>query len=259
MMDIDEEHVPDVPAVEADSELSAVVARQPVPKRRMEAQVGAQQHAGLLLWLFLFVLSRMSVTFNRLAMLAVGALYPAYLSCKAVSSKNPRDYVRLMMYWVVFAAFLSAEPLVDLLFGCCLPLYAELKVALVFWLQSSTTRGASLVFRKFVLPEFSKRERQIDAQLAQLKVRASQVGMTAAHYLSQVVMQTVMSHIRDNCSVADLISSELKLNLADPGEGSSSMDDPTEMALGDQGGRRGPHRRTAAEEPKRRKLTNSTA
>lgn len=257
-MDIDEEHVPDGPAVEADSELAAVAARLPVPKRRMDAQ-GSHQQAGVLLWLMLFVLCRLSVTFNRLVMLAVGALYPAYLSCKAISSKNPRDYVRLMMYWVVFAGFMSVEPLVDLLFGCCLPLYAELKVALVFWLQSGTTRGASLVFRKFVLPEFSRRERQIDAQLGQLQVRASQVGMTAAHYLSTVVMQTVFSHIRDNRSVADLISSELKLSLNDPGEGSSSVDDPTEMALGDQGGRRGPHRRAGAEEPKRRKLTNTTA
>ncbi|KAK8762073.1 hypothetical protein V5799_026566 [Amblyomma americanum] len=208
--------------------------------------------------MLLFALSQMSRTFSRLVLLAVGALHPAYLSCKAVHSRSPRDYVRWMMYWVVFAAFLSVEPLADLVFCCFLPLYAELKIAFVFWLQSSTTRGASLVFRKLLLPEFTKREKEIDAHLGQLHTRASQVGASTARYVTQVVMQTVFSHIRDNYSIADLVSSDLKLNLFDPvGEGSSSLEDPSEMALGDQGGRRRPHRR-ADDDAKRRKISTNT-
>ncbi|KAL1478587.1 hypothetical protein MTO96_034974 [Rhipicephalus appendiculatus] len=186
-----------------------------------------------LLWVMLFVMSKMSRIFSRFVLLAVGALYPAYLSCKAVRARSPRDYVRWMMYWVVFAAFLCVEPLTDVLFGCCLPLYAELKIAFVFWLQSSTTRGASLLFRKLV-------------------------GATTVRYMTQAVMHTVFSHIRENYSVADLVSSDLKLSLFDPIEGSSSLEDPSEMALGDQGGRRRTHRRVE-DEPKKRKLSAVSA
>lgn len=145
--------------------------------------------------------------------------------------------------------------LTDVLFGCCLPLYAELKIAFVFWLQSSTTRGASLVFRKLLLPEFTRRESDIDAHLGQLHTRASEVGATTVRYMTQAVMHTVFSHIRENYSVADLVSSDLKLSLFDPIDGSSSLEDPSEMALGDQGGRRRTHRRVE-DEPKKRKISS---
>lgn len=247
-MEPEEGAVQDVPMTEAALEPPAL----PSPKKGSDLQA---RHTGPLLWVTLFLMSQMSRTFSRLVLLALGALYPAYLSCKAVRARSPRDYVRWMMYWVVFAAFLCIEPLADLVFGCCLPLYAEIKIAFVFWLQSSTTRGASLVFRKLVLPEFSRREDDIDAHLGQLTTRASQVGATTLRYVTQAVMHTVFSHIRENYSVADLVSSDLKLNLFDPVEGSSSLEDPSEMALGDQGGRRRTMRR-AEDEAKKRKLAS---
>ncbi|EEC03937.1 secreted protein, putative [Ixodes scapularis] len=142
----------------------------------------------------------LSNTFGRLVLLAVGALHPAYASCKAVRSRNPREYVRWMMYWIVLAGLLSVEPLADMMFACCLPLYAELKVLLVVWLQSPTTKGASLIFRKLVLPQFVLREHEIDAHLSKLKVRASRLGTTSAKYMTNVVMHSVFSHIRQNCS-----------------------------------------------------------
>uniref|UniRef100_A0A131YNL5 Receptor expression-enhancing protein n=1 Tax=Rhipicephalus appendiculatus TaxID=34631 RepID=A0A131YNL5_RHIAP len=246
-----EDPVQDVAMTEAALEPPAL----PSPKKGSDLQA---RHTGPLLWVMLFVMSKMSRIFSRFVLLAVGALYPAYLSCKAVRARSPRDYVRWMMYWVVFAAFLCVEPLTDVLFGCCLPLYAELKIAFVFWLQSSTTRGASLLFRKLVLPEFTRRESDIDAHLGQLHTRASQVGATTVRYMTQAVMHTVFSHIRENYSVADLVSSDLKLSLFDPIEGSSSLEDPSEMALGDQGGRRRTHRRVE-DEPKKRKLSAVSA
>lgn len=245
-MELDEEPAQDVPMTEAALEPPTL----PSPRKGSDLQA---RHAGPLLWLMLFVMCVMSRTFSRLMLLAVGALHPAYLSCKAVRARSPRDYVRWMMYWVVFAVFLCVEPLADLVFGCCLPLYAELKIAFVFWLQSGTTRGASLVFRKLVLPEFTRREDNIDSHLGQLHTKASQVGATTVRFVTQAVMQTVFSHIRDNYSAADLLSSDLKLNLFDPIEGSSSLEDPSEMALGDQGGRRKAHRR-AEDDVKKRKL-----
>lgn len=42
---------------------------------------------------------------------------------------------------------------------CRFPLYYELKVAFVIWLLSPYTRGASLIFRKFLHPLLASRER----------------------------------------------------------------------------------------------------
>ncbi|KAH7956717.1 hypothetical protein HPB52_012198 [Rhipicephalus sanguineus] len=176
-MEPDDKPVEDVAMTEAALEPPAL----PAPKKGSDLQA---RHTGPLLWVMLFLMSKMSRIFSRLVLLSVGALYPAYLSCKAVHTRSPRDYVRWMMYWVVFAAFLCVEPLTDVLFGCCLPLYAELKIAFVFWLQSSTTRGASLVFRKLLLPEFTRRESDIDAHLGQLHTRASEVRSLSQNRLS---------------------------------------------------------------------------
>lgn len=45
--------------------------------------------------------------------LAVGTLYPAYCSFKAVRTKNVRAYVKWMMYWIVFAIYLFIENFTD--------------------------------------------------------------------------------------------------------------------------------------------------
>ncbi|CAB1325223.1 unnamed protein product [Coregonus sp. 'balchen'] len=60
--------------------------------------------------------------------LAFGTLYPAYSSYKAVKTKNVKEYVKWMMYWIVFALFTTVETLTDL-FMSWFPFYFELKIA----------------------------------------------------------------------------------------------------------------------------------
>lgn len=187
-----------------------------------------------MLWLLVLLMSLMSGTLNRLVLLAVGALHPAYASCKAVRSRNPREYVRWMMYWVVLAGLLTAEPLVDLMFSCCVPLYTVFKLALLVWLQSSSTKGSSIVFRKLVLPQFVRREREIDDKLSDLRVRASKLGTSTARYMTHVVMSTAFTHVQENSSVSDLMRSDLKFSA----DTLTSVDDMSELATGDQGKRR---------------------
>ncbi|TEA24322.1 hypothetical protein DBR06_SOUSAS4410024 [Sousa chinensis] len=57
-------------------------------------------HTLLLLWGLLF-------------RLVFGMLYPTYASYKAVKTKNIREYVRWMMYWIVFALFMAVETFTD--------------------------------------------------------------------------------------------------------------------------------------------------
>ncbi|XP_037134904.1 receptor expression-enhancing protein 3 [Syngnathus acus] len=108
---------------------------------------------------------------SRSVVLVFGTLYPAYYSYKAVKTKNVKEYVRWMMYWIVFALYTVVETITDLTLAW-FPLYYELKVAFVIWLLSPYTRGASLIYRKCLHPLLSSREREIDEYIVQAKERS---------------------------------------------------------------------------------------
>nr|KAF6448581.1 receptor accessory protein 1 [Rousettus aegyptiacus] len=78
---------------------------------------------------------------SRLVVLIFGTLYPAYYSYKAVKSKDIKEYVKWMMYWIIFALFTTAETFTDI-FLCWFPFYYELKIAFVAWLLSPYTKGS---------------------------------------------------------------------------------------------------------------------
>ncbi|XP_063163648.1 receptor expression-enhancing protein 3 [Candoia aspera] len=112
-----------------------------------------------------------SCIISRVVVLVFGMLYPAYYSYKAVKTKNVKEYVRWMMYWIVFALYTITETVADLLISW-FPLYYELKIAFVIWLLSPYTRGASLIYRKFLHPLLSSKEREIDECIVQAKEHA---------------------------------------------------------------------------------------
>ncbi|KAA0709156.1 Receptor expression-enhancing protein 2 [Triplophysa tibetana] len=108
---------------------------------------------------------------SRMVVLAFGTLYPAYSSYKAVKTKNVKEYVKWMMYWIVFALFTTAETITDMLLSW-FPFYFELKIAFVIWLLSPYTKGSSVLYRKFVHPTLSNKEKEIDEYITQAKDRS---------------------------------------------------------------------------------------
>ncbi|KAG5266459.1 hypothetical protein AALO_G00232330 [Alosa alosa] len=108
---------------------------------------------------------------SRAVVLGFGTLYPAYYSYKAVRTKNVKEYVRWMMYWIVYALYTVVETITDTSLSW-FPLYYELKVAFVIWLLSPYTRGASLIYRKFLHPLLASKEREIDDYIVQAKERS---------------------------------------------------------------------------------------
>lgn len=108
---------------------------------------------------------------SRLVVLAFGTLYPAYSSYKAVKTKNVKEYVRWMMYWIVFAIFTTIETFTDI-FISWFPFYYEIKIAFVVWLLSPYTKGASMIYKKFVHPTLTSREKEIDGYIIQAKERS---------------------------------------------------------------------------------------
>ncbi|KAK1794208.1 hypothetical protein P4O66_010725 [Electrophorus voltai] len=108
---------------------------------------------------------------SRTVVLVFGNLYPAYYSYKAVKTKNVKEYVRWMMYWIVFSLYTVVETISDLTIAW-FPLYYEIKIAFVIWLLSPYTRGASLIYRKILHPLLTSKEREIDDYIIQAKERS---------------------------------------------------------------------------------------
>ncbi|XP_061824885.2 receptor expression-enhancing protein 1 [Nerophis lumbriciformis] len=115
---------------------------------------------------------------SRLVVLVFGTLYPAYSSYKAVKSKDVREYVKWMMYWIIFALYTAVEVFTDM-FLCWIPFYYELKIAFVVWLLSPYTKGSSVLYRKFVHPTLSSKEKDIDDYICQAKDKSYD---TLVHY-----------------------------------------------------------------------------
>ncbi|KAI1729023.1 TB2/DP1, HVA22 family domain-containing protein [Ditylenchus destructor] len=113
-----------------------------------------------------------SVFFSRVVILTAGTLYPAYRSFKAVRTKDVREYVKWMMYWIIFALFCFGETLADILISFWFPFYYELKIVFVLWLLSPWTKGASILYRKWVHPMLMKHESEIDTFLEQAKAES---------------------------------------------------------------------------------------
>ncbi|XP_026888517.1 receptor expression-enhancing protein 3a isoform X2 [Electrophorus electricus] len=150
---------------------------------------------------------------SRTVVLVFGTLYPAYYSYKAVRTKNVKEYVRWMMYWIVFALYTVVETITDLSMAW-FPLYHELKVAFVVWLLSPYTRGASLIYRKFLHPLLASKEREIDDYIVQAKERSYETmvsfgrqGLTiaaSAAVSAAVKGQGAISERLRSFSIADL-------------------------------------------------------
>ncbi|XP_032454861.1 uncharacterized protein LOC100120566 isoform X2 [Nasonia vitripennis] len=168
--------------------------------------------------LFLALLMPRAITYwllYPLFRLVFGTLYPAYASYKAVRTKNVKEYVKWMMYWIVFALFTCAETFTDVFFSFWFPFYYEIKIILVLWLLSPATKGSSILYRRFVHPALCRREAEIDDALA----RATEQGYTAVlqlgskgvNYATTVLMQTaikggggLVQQLRKSYSLSDL-------------------------------------------------------
>ncbi|GFR31177.1 receptor expression-enhancing protein 2 [Trichonephila clavata] len=157
-----------------------------------------------------------SAIVSRLVILLLGTLYPAYASYKAVKTKNVKEYVKWMMYWIIFALFTCVETFADILVSFWLPFYYEMKILFVLWLLSPATRGSSIMYRRFVHPQLTKHEKEIDDYIAKARDQGYntvlQLGSKGLSYATAVVMQTALKgqetlvqHLRKSYSMSDLV------------------------------------------------------
>ncbi|KAF0044381.1 hypothetical protein F2P81_003539 [Scophthalmus maximus] len=142
------------------------------------------------------------------------------------SDKPPKDLVKWMMYWIIFALFMTVEVFTDM-FLCWLPFYYELKIAFVVWLLSPYTKGSSVLYRKLVHPTLSSKEKDIDDYICQAKDKSYDtlvhfgrkglnVAATAA-VLAATKSQGVLSDRLRSFSMQDLSSFQSDSVNTDPG------------------------------------------
>uniref|UniRef100_A0A915HLF7 Receptor expression-enhancing protein n=1 Tax=Romanomermis culicivorax TaxID=13658 RepID=A0A915HLF7_ROMCU len=164
-----------------------------------------------------------SALISRVLILTIGTLYPAYKSYKGVKSRNVREYVKWMMYWIIFAFYLCVEALTDIFVAFWLPLYYEIKIIFVIWLLSPYTKGASLLYRKFVHPFLLKHEKEIDLYLEQAKkesyARVVRLGNKGINYAKEAVAtaalkshEHIVGQIRKTVSLNDVNEPQLDDN-----------------------------------------------
>ncbi|XP_074039190.1 receptor expression enhancing protein A isoform X2 [Leptinotarsa decemlineata] len=147
---------------------------------------------------------------SRLVILLFGTLYPAYASYKAVKSKDVKQYVKWMMYWIVFALFTCIETFTDV-FLSWFPFYFEIKIILVIWLLSPATKGSSILYRKFVHPTLSSREQEIDEYISKAKEQSYKQVLDLGSKGVSALMQTalkggggIVNQLKRSYSLSDL-------------------------------------------------------
>lgn len=98
------------------------------------------------------------LVFPNLVVALAGLLYPAYCSLRVLADPEKADATQWLAYWIVYTAFTVIEqPLY--MFLSFIPLYAELKLAFVLWLQLPQFFGATLLYTAYLEPLFQEATR----------------------------------------------------------------------------------------------------
>lgn len=84
-------------------------------------------------------------------------IYPAYRSFKAVRNKDLKDYLKWIVYWIVYALFTCIELLTDAIMSW-FPFYYEIKVIIFIWLLGPSSRGAMKIYKSCIHPTLISRE-----------------------------------------------------------------------------------------------------
>lgn len=99
----------------------------------------------------------------------IGTMYPLYASYKALSTPGTRDDAQWLTYWVVYAGLTSLEAIVQSLF-LYVPLYYELKLVGLLWLMTPQTKGAQLLYERFINPFLTQHAAKFDPVFATTKL-----------------------------------------------------------------------------------------
>mmetsp|Transcript_848 Transcript_848/g.1148 ORF Transcript_848/g.1148 Transcript_848/m.1148 type:complete len:156 (+) Transcript_848:221-688(+) len=126
-----------------------------------------------------------SAPVSKILILTLGFALPSYRTFKSVRAHDNTLLREWCIYWLLIGFFVCFEWMGDI-FLSWFPLYYEAKLALVIYLWNPRTRGASLIFNKYVEPLLLANEDKIDNFL--------QDAQTSLYYF----IQNQTSRLREN-------------------------------------------------------------
>jgi len=80
---------------------------------------------------------------------AIGFVYPAYCSIKAIESNDKNDDTQWLSYWLVFGLFKVFESVADFMISS-IPFYFLIKVAFLVYLFLPQTQGAKVIYENVI-------------------------------------------------------------------------------------------------------------
>ncbi|XVF76127.1 hypothetical protein PTKIN_Ptkin13bG0240900 [Pterospermum kingtungense] len=110
---------------------------------------------------------------TRLLVLVVGYAYPAF-ECFKLVEKNKVEIEELRFwcqYWIIVAFLTVLERIADI-FISWLPMYGEMKLALLIYLWYPKTKGTAYIYDTLFRPYMAKHETEVDRKIQELKARA---------------------------------------------------------------------------------------
>ncbi|XP_057972896.1 putative HVA22-like protein g [Malania oleifera] len=110
---------------------------------------------------------------TRILVLILGYAYPAF-ECYKTVEKNRVEIEELRFwcqYWIIVALLTASERIGDI-FISWLPMYGEMKLALLIYLWHPKTKGSWYAYNTLLRPYVAKHETEIDRKLEELRARA---------------------------------------------------------------------------------------
>lgn len=126
---------------------------------------------------------------------AIGILYPAYMSFKAIESIEADDDKQWLTYWVVFALFRVLDDWSEVLFSW-LPFYYPIKLGFLIFLFAPQTKGALKIYETAIKPILKKHMDTIDAGIT----RATEIGAKAGAIVKEEAIKQGTSALIKNMS-----------------------------------------------------------
>ncbi|KAL3634233.1 hypothetical protein CASFOL_021287 [Castilleja foliolosa] len=110
----------------------------------------------------------------RPLLMVFGYVYPAYECYKFVERRDlEMDQLKIWcQYWIIVALLTTCERVGDNVL-CWLPLYDEVKVALVLYIWHPKIRGSRHIYGSFLKPYMVKHEMDIDLYVVKVRDTAA--------------------------------------------------------------------------------------
>jgi len=107
----------------------------------------------------------------------IGFVYPAYMSFKALESKDVADDTQWLTYWIIFSLFRIVDGFGNFVLQY-VPFYYTIKLVFLVYLYHPRFRGATLVYQYAIRPFMLRHQAKIDEKLEQLanNVKENVVG-----------------------------------------------------------------------------------